>query len=77
MASSGMLRRVPLIRTDVTEELLPPSSPIPVTLMMETLSCSETPILTRATRRNIPADAILQRLDHLISYAVPEEDTSE
>jgi hypothetical protein len=36
------------------------SSPILVTMMMETLSSSETPILSRATRRNIPKDTILQ-----------------
>jgi hypothetical protein len=77
MASSGMLRRVTLVRTDVSEELgasflRVPSSPILVTLMKEALSSSETPVLTRATWRNISEDAILHshRRENLKYYNV-------
>jgi hypothetical protein len=59
MASSGMLRRVALVRNEVSEELsvrlllvtanVVPSSPIVVILTMEALSSSETSVPTRDT----------------------------
>jgi hypothetical protein len=70
MASSGMLRRVGLVRTDTSEEvrsvrrllvtaIVVPNSLILVTLTKEALGSSETSVLTRATRRNVPEHAIL------------------
>jgi hypothetical protein len=61
MVSSGMLRRVALVITDVLEELSASFiRVILVTLVKEGLSSFETSVTTRATRRNFPEDTILQ-----------------
>jgi hypothetical protein len=69
-----MLRRVALVRTDLSEELsssfisvrrllvkasIVPISPILVTLMIEALSFYDASVLTRAAPRNITEDTIL------------------
>jgi hypothetical protein len=105
MASSGMLRLVALVRTDVSEELsapffrvtrigelgttlaqlaflrsvrrllvtasVVPSSPNLVTLMKGALRSFGTAVLTRATRRNIPEDAIIQS-SHLLWHGLSD-----
>jgi hypothetical protein len=63
MASSGMLFRVALVRADISVNAVP-SPQILVILMKDPLSYSETSVLTRATRRNIPEDAILHSHHH-------------
>jgi hypothetical protein len=107
MPSSGMLRIVAPVRTEVSKELcatiirvtesgelgttlaltnnrrtlrtrsrllvkanVVPSLTIPVTLMMEALSSSETPVLTRAILRNIPHGILQINLFQGIFYKV-------
>jgi hypothetical protein len=73
MLPSGVLRRMALVRTDVSEERrtrsvhrllvtanVVPSSPIFVTLRIEAVRSSEMSVLTRARRRNIQEDGILR-----------------
>jgi hypothetical protein len=78
MVSSGLLRRVALVRTDVSEE--PGAAFIRVTKIGElgitqaatSNRRTETSVLTRATRRNIPEDTILHshRRENLKSYII-------
>jgi demethoxyubiquinone hydroxylase (CLK1/Coq7/Cat5 family) len=68
MASSGMLRRVARVRTDVSERIV--ASIIRVTRIgelgtlaqtMGAIRSSETSVLARVTQRQIPEDGILHR----------------
>jgi hypothetical protein len=57
-----MLRSVTLVRSSVPQLLFTanvPSSQILFTLMMEAMHSSETPVLTRTTRRKISEDGII------------------
>jgi hypothetical protein len=51
-----------MLRLLVTANVVP-TSPILVTLMMGAIHSYDTSVLTRATRRNIPEDGILQPLE--------------
>jgi hypothetical protein len=86
MMSSGKLHRVALVKNDVSEELSASfikltrigelGTTLAVTtnrrtLMKEALSSSETSVLTRATRRNIPDDTILYLISASETLQVP------
>jgi hypothetical protein len=71
MASSGILRHVALVRTDVSEEFS-----ASIIRVMEELSSFKASVLTRAIRRNIPEDAILhshrcENLNLALNASVP------
>jgi hypothetical protein len=75
MPSSGILRHVALVRTDVSEESIAiiirlkrigelitanvATTLIVVVVMMEGICSFEMPVLTRTTKRNIPEVGIL------------------
>jgi hypothetical protein len=63
-------------RTLLTVNVVP-SSPILISLIIEALRSSKTPVLTRATRRITPEDGILQmpKLFHTELYRIIIMDT--